>query len=161
MLIVEHPFQYLWKNAKLRGPKKPTKGHLLDPFAVKARRAMAAFAAPPQQQAQAMGGSAGGSESGSQTGRTRQKNKNNKKNKKNKKNKRTATRAAADGEPPAYTRRMSGKCLCCGDPHMAAVYPVAKEEDDRTDADKAKVKAFKDEAKAVRAARKKWVDKQQ
>ena len=55
---------------------------------------------------------------------------------------------------------MVNKCLRCGEPHMVAVCPVAKEEDDRTYADKAKVKAFKDEAKAVRAARKKWVDDQ-
>ena len=46
-------------------------------------------------------------------------------------------------------------------PHMVEVCPVAKDDDDRTDEDKAKVKAFKAEAKAVRATRKKWVAKQE
>ena len=56
---------------------------------------------------------------------------------------------------------MVNKCLRCGDPHLFAVCPVAKEEDDRTDADKEKVKAFKAEAKAVRAKRAKWVKEQE
>ena len=156
MLIVEHPHTYLWKNAKLRGPKKPTKEHLIDPYAVKARRSMAAFAAPPSRRAprQPQDEDASGSPPGTQPGRTRRK------KKKNKKNKRKTTPVAA-GEPPAYTRWMVNKCLRCGGPHLVATCPIAKEEDDQKDAEKATIKAFKDEAKAVRAKRDKWIKEQQ
>ena len=96
VLVVEHPLQYLWKNAKIRGPKKPTKEHLLDPFAVKARRAMAAFAAPPSR------GAAVSSPTGSQAEEPQEPPR--RKRKKKKKTKRTADQPAADGEPPALTR---------------------------------------------------------
>ena len=56
---------------------------------------------------------------------------------------------------------MVNKCLRSGDPHLVAVCPVAKEEEDRTDADKAKVKAFKAEAKAVRKKRDAWIKEQE
>ena len=52
---------------------------------------------------------------------------------------------------------MHGKCLRCGKDHMVKVCPVAKDEEDRSDEDKATVKAFKAEVKAVKAARKKWI----
>jgi hypothetical protein len=58
---------------------------------------------------------------------------------------------------PSYMTWMHGKCLRCGKDHMVKVCPVAKDEEDRSDEDKATVKAFKAEAKAVKAARKKWI----
>ena len=121
---------------------------------------MAAFAAPASQRTRTQTDGADASDD-APTGRQPKGNKRKKKKKKKTKQQRQAAAAADPNEPPAYTKWMVNKCLRCGDPHLVAVCPVAKEEDDRTDADKEKVKAFKAEAKAVRAKRAKWVKEQE
>ena len=120
---------------------------------------MAAFAAPPAQRTRTQTDSANASD-GAPSGRQPKGNKRKKKKKKTKQQ-RQAAAAADPNEPPAYTKWMVNKCLRCGDPHLVAVCPIAKEEDDRTDAANEKIKAFKAEGKAVKKKREAWIKEQE
>ena len=147
VLIVDQ-HEYLWENAKLRGPKLHTKEHLKDHWATRARNAVAAFSSSKTRTP-----TGDRSRDRDSPGRDRSRNAgdgddNNKKKKK---------KLPADA-PPSFTNWIKSRCLRCGaDDHRTDTCPIAAKEEDRSDEDKAKIKAFKDKSKKVRETRKKYL----
>ena len=143
-LIEKH--KYLWKIAKTKGPKAPKEAHLKDPWAERARNAVAAFQKKSKANATIPKGP--GAPSPKKTTAAQNEEKNQKK------------LVIPKSTPPSYFQFVKGKCGRCGsEKHSTADCDIPKEADDRSDEQKATVKEWNKKVNKARKERTKAIKK--